>query len=58
MADDIDFTVVMAEKCIKVFPAVCALFDDADTLFICLSQEVVLEDLMDLPRVGLEVGSG
>ena len=54
-AAGIDFSTVMATKGAKVVPTICVLFYDADPLFSHLSHEVVLGQLMDFPRVRLEV---
>ena len=50
------FTSVMAEKGVKVVLPIRALFYADDPLFIPLSHEVVLEDMMELPCDILEVG--
>ena len=50
-------TTLITMKGVKVVLTISALFDAGDPLFRCLIHEVVLEDLMDFPRVSLEVGA-
>ena len=47
----------MAEKVVKVIPTICALLYAADPLFIFLGHKVIIEELMEIPCVGLEVGN-
>ena len=56
-ATDITFTNVMVKKGVKVVLNINTLFDAADTLFSCISLDVVLEQLMDCPCVRFEVGA-
>ena len=56
-AADIAFTAVLAEEGIKVVMKICAILDASDPLFSCLTQKVILQELIYLPCIFLEVGS-
>ena len=56
-AADIAFTAAMAVEGIKVVPTICALLNDADSLFMCISHKVILQELIYLPCIYLEVGA-